>query len=253
MKKRFNILTAISACLIFSVLPGCGCGQQQEVMETVSAVEETEIESESISIEETTEEETIPEETTMEQTESTEEQSETVIETEGIEIQDMSAVMYTTANVVLRQEPSTESEKLRTVSAGEEVGVTGQTADGLWFRVKDTEKGTGYISGEYLSSEKPVIQEPSSSVNNDSVTNDQEQSQQQGTVPVDSLTEAQQKVVDQINQGQQQTGGTPVDNGGSAEADALLGGAPTGATDLPPVSGDLDISNGTDVGLHAAD
>ena len=75
----------------------------------------------------------------------------------------------------------------------------------------------------------------------------------QETVPVDSLTEAQQKVVEQINQGQQQTGGTPVDNGGSAEADALLGGAPTGATDLPPVSGDLDISNGTGVGLEAAD
>lgn len=160
MKKRFNILTAISACLIFSVLPGCGCGQQQEVMETVTTVEETEIESESVSIEETTEEESIPEETTMEQTESTEEQTETVIETEGLEIQDISAVMYTTANVVLRQEPSTESEKLRTVSAGEEVEVTGQTVDGLWFRVEDTEKGAGYISGEYLSSEKPVIQEP---------------------------------------------------------------------------------------------
>lgn len=160
MKKRFNILTAISACLISSVLPGCGCGQQQEVMETVSTVEETEIESESVSIEETTEEEPIPEETTMEQTESTEEQLETVMETEGLEIQDISAVMYTTANVVLRQEPSTESEKLRTVSAGEEVEVTGQTVDGLWFRVEDTEKGTGYISGEYLSSEKPVIQEP---------------------------------------------------------------------------------------------
>ena len=182
MKKRFNILTAISACLIFSVLPGCGCGQEQEVMETVSTLEETEIESESVCSEETTEEETLPEETTMEQTESTEEQSETVIETEGIEIQDMSAVMYTTANVVLRQEPSTESEKLRTVSAGEEVEVTGQTIDDLWFRVEDTEKGTGYISGEYLSLNKPVIQEPSSSVNNDSVTNNQEQSQQQGTV-----------------------------------------------------------------------
>ena len=160
MKMRFNILTAISVCLLFSVLPGCGCGQQQEVMENVSTVEETEIESESVSIEETTEKETIPEETTMEQTESTEEQSEMVIETEGLEIQDMSAVMYTTANVILRQEPSTESEKLRTVSVGEEVEVTGQTADGLWFRVEDTEKGTGYISGEYLSSEKPVIQEP---------------------------------------------------------------------------------------------
>lgn len=182
MKKRFNILTAISACLIFSVLPGCGCGQEQEVMETVSTLEETEIESESVSSEETTEEETLPEETTMEQTESIEEQTETVMETEGLEIQDISAVMYATANVVLRQEPSTESEKLRTVSAGEEVEVTGQTADGLWFRVEDTEKGTGYISGEYLSLNKPVIQEPSSSVNNDSVTNNQEQSQQQGTV-----------------------------------------------------------------------
>lgn len=182
MKKRFNILTAISVCLIFSTLPGCGCGQQQEVMETVSTVDGTEIESESVSIEETTEEETIPEETTMEQTESIEEQTETVMETEGLEIQDISAVMYATANVVLRQEPSTESEKLRTVSAGEEVEVTGQTADGLWFRVEDTEKGTGYISGEYLSLNKPVIQEPSSSVNNDSVTNNQEQSQQQGTV-----------------------------------------------------------------------
>lgn len=160
MKKKVLILIGIISCLIFSVLPGCGCGQQQEVMETVSTVEGTEIESESVSIEETTEEETIPEETTMEQTESTEEQSEMVIETEGIEIQDMSAVMYTTANVVLRQEPSTESEKLRTVSAGEEVEVTGQTADGLWFRVEDTEKGTGYISGEYLSLNKPVIQEP---------------------------------------------------------------------------------------------
>ena len=182
MKERFNILTAISACLLFSILPGCGCGQQQEVMETVSTVDGTEIESESVSIEETTEEETIPEETTMEQTESIEEQTETVMETEGLEIQDISAVMYATANVVLRQEPSTESEKLRTVSAGEEVEVTGQTADGLWFRVEDTEKGTGYISGEYLSLNKPVIQEPSSSVNNDSVTNNQEQSQQQGTV-----------------------------------------------------------------------
>lgn len=160
MKKKVLILIGIISCLIFSVLPGCGCGQQQEVMETVPTVEETEIESESISIEETTEEETIPEETTMEQTESIEEQTETVMETEGLDIQDMSAVMYTTANVVLRQEPSTESEKLRTVSAGEEVEVTGQTVDGLWFRVEDTEKGTGYISGEYLSSEKPVIQEP---------------------------------------------------------------------------------------------
>ena len=74
----------------------------------------------------------------------------------------------------------------------------------------------------------------------------------QETVPVDSLTEAQQKVVDQINQGQQQTGGTPVDNGGSAEADALLGGPPTAATNNRTVIGDLEIT-GDDLGIHAAD
>lgn len=73
----------------------------------------------------------------------------------------------------------------------------------------------------------------------------------QETVPVDSLTEAQQKVVEQINQGQQQTGGTPVDNGGSAEADALLGGPPTAATNNRTVIGDLEIT-GDDLGLHAA-
>ena len=70
-------------------------------------------------------------------------------------------------------------------------------------------------------------------------------------MPVDSLTEAQQKVVEQINQGQQQTGGTPVDNGGSAEADALLGGPPTAATNNRTVIGDLEIT-GDDLGLHAA-
>lgn len=74
----------------------------------------------------------------------------------------------------------------------------------------------------------------------------------QETVPVDSLTEAQQKVVDQINQGQQQTGGTPVDNGGSAEADALLGGPPTAATNNRVVeSGGFLDNPGTGGILHA--
>lgn len=77
----------------------------------------------------------------------------------------------------------------------------------------------------------------------------------QETVTVDSLTEAQQKVVDQINQSQQQTGGTPVDNGGSAEADALLGGPPTAANSswLNQPAGDLDISGSQGAGgiLHA--
>ena len=126
------------------------------------------------------------------------------------------------------------------------------------------EESTNEIEAETTVQEtKPAVQETESEVAGEAPSQTQTESQApaetvptpvpQETVPVDSLTEAQQKVVDQINQGQQQTGGTPVDNGGSAEADALLGGAPTGATDLPPVSGDLEISNGTGVGLEAAD
>ena len=87
---------------------------------------------------------------------------------------------------------------------------------------------------------EPAVQETESEVESEAPSQVQTESQApaesvptpapQETVPVDSLTEAQQKVVEQINQGQQQTGGTPVDNGGSAEADALLGGPPTAAT-----------------------
>lgn len=265
MKKRTVLLIGLLGCLMFTTIQGCGQPAEEE---TVSLVEETVSESieESTVSEETTasEEETIEEteeslveETIPIETETTTEETEVPTETETIEevsITEMDATMYATTGVNVRESYSSESNKLRTVGIGEAVHVTGQTADGSWYRIEDTEAGEGFISAQYLSTEKPVIQEPSSSVNNDSATNNQEQPLQQGTVPVDSLTEAQQKVVDQINQGQQQTGGTPVDNGGSAEADALLGGPPTAATSswLNQPAGDLDISNGKGTGiLHA--
>ena len=265
MKKRTVLLIGLLGCLMFTTIQGCGQPAEEE---TVSLVEETVSESieESTVSEETTasEEETIEEteeslveETIPIETETTTEETEVPTETETIEevsITEMDATMYATTGVNVRESYSSESNKLRTVGIGEAVHVTGQTADGSWYRIEDTEAGEGFISAQYLSTEKPVIQEPSSSVNNDSATNNQEQPLQQGTVPVDSLTEAQQKVVDQINQGQQQTGGTPVDNGGSAEADALLGGPPTAANSswLNQPAGDLNTDGAGTGQLHAA-
>lgn len=73
----------------------------------------------------------------------------------------------------------------------------------------------------------------------------------QETVPVDSLTEAQQKVVEQM-QNQQNTGQI-ANNGGSAEADALLGDTPMVGVDSAQSMGDLDISGSQGAGgiLHA--
>ena len=153
-------------------------------------------------------------------------------------------------------ETETQEESVQTIESESSEMVETETLESESTIITE-EESTNEIESE------TTVQETESEVASEAPSQVQTESQApaetvptpapQETVPVDSLTEAQQKVVEQINQGQQQTGGTPVDNGGSAEADALLGGAPTGATDLPPVSGDLDVSNGTGVGLEAAD
>lgn len=253
MKRKTLYAFGLSAVLGFSTLSGCGCGAVQTsepTQQEISTVEEESTSStETISQEETnsvTETETV--ETESETTSDVTVTEETAFP-EEIGIIEMDAIMYATTSVNERKEPSADSEKIGSLSTGEEVHVTGQTKDEQWYRIEISGIDEGFVASQYLSNDKPIIEQSESQAPAETVPTPAPQE----TVPVDSLTEAQQKVVDQINQGQQQTGGTPVDNGGSAEADALLGGAPTGATDLPPVSGDLDISGSQGAGgiLHA--
>lgn len=173
MKKRTVLLLGLLGCLMFTTIQGCGQPAEEE---TVSVVEETVSESmeESTVSEETTasEEETIEEteessveETVPIETETTTEETETEVptETETIEevaITEMDATMYATTGVNVRESYSAESNKLRTVGVGEAVHVTGQTADGSWYRIDDTGVGEGFISAQYLSTEKPVIEQP---------------------------------------------------------------------------------------------
>lgn len=217
MKKRTVLLIGLLGCLMFTTIQGCGQPAEEE---TVSVVEETVSESmeESTVSEETTasEEETIEEteessveETVPIETETTTE-TEVPTETETIEevsITEMDATMYATTGVNVRESYSAESNKLRTVGVGEAVHVTGQTADGSWYRIEDTGVGEGFISAQYLSTEKPVIVQPAPSepVVEQPVV---EQSAPAETTPSTSTGSAQapnpgaQAVYDSVNSGQ---------------------------------------------------
>lgn len=62
-------------------------------------------------------------------------------------------ILYTTASVRLREEPSTQSEIIRTVPAGTEVKV--DRTEGKWRRVSVSDD-RGWIHGDYLAEHKPA-------------------------------------------------------------------------------------------------
>ena len=249
MKKRTVLLIGLLGCLMFTTIQGCGQPAEEE---TVSVVEETVSESveESVSEEPTASEEKATEETEESsveetvpiETEATTEETETEVPTETIEevsITEMDVTMYATTGVNVRESYSAESNKLRAVGTGEAVHVTGQTADGSWYRIEDTGVGEGFISAQYLSTEKPVIEQPApvEQVVEQPVV---EQSAPAETTPSTSTGSAQapnpgaQAVYDQIQSGQ-----SSGDTNASRFANIQDGGTISGT--------------GTDVGLHAAD
>lgn len=197
------LLIGLLGCLMFTTIQGCGQPAEEE---TVSVVEETVSESmeESTVSEETTasEEETIEEieessveETVPIETETTTEETEVPTETETIEevsITEMDVTMYATTGVNVRESYSSESNKLRTVGIGEAVHVTGQTADGSWYRIEDAGVGEGFISAQYLSTEKPVIEQPAPADTTPSTSTGSAQAPNPGA----------QAVYDSVNSGQ---------------------------------------------------
>ena len=155
-------------------------------------------------------EESSVEETVPIETEATTEETETEVPTETIEevsITEMDVTMYATTGVNVRESYSAESNKLRAVGTGEAVHVTGQTADGSWYRIEDAGVGEGFISAQYLSTEKPVIEQPApvEQVVEQPVV---EQSAPAETTPSTSTGSAQapnpgaQAVYDSVNSGQ---------------------------------------------------
>lgn len=75
-------------------------------------------------------------------------------ENEGME--EIDTYLYTTADLNMRKEGTTESEVIGSIPYGTKIHVTARTADN-WYR---TERGEiGYVSGKYLSEEEPAPQQ----------------------------------------------------------------------------------------------
>ena len=160
MKKRI-ISFLLLGTMTISLFAGCGSDKETsnsdvpntEVTENVTtseSVETTELETE-ITTEETESTEFV-EETTETQQEQTEEQPSITYTYE-----DMSATMYAKQSVNVRSLPSTDGEKLGSLSYAQEVAVTGKCVETGWYRI-DFNGSVGYVSNNYLLTEKPAEQ-----------------------------------------------------------------------------------------------
>ena len=178
---------------------------------------------------------------------------------EEVSIIELDETMYATTNVAYREGASIGAEKIRTVSKGEEVHVTGVTEDEQWFRVEEGDT-VGYISAGYLDLEKPVEETSSNSSSESSSTSSTESSsstQTEQTQPSEQpaettpapTTEAPnpgaQAVYDQLNQsaGQTTDPNTPAPGATPDNVNGDMFGTPK--------DGNF-VGTGTDVGLHAA-
>ena len=160
-KRLLIILTTIT--LSTALLVGCG-NKQEEIPQATTeeiAPEQTE--------EETTPPTEIPEPTPEATTEPVEEAT-TEPETETTETvtpepteepapeytyTDMSATMYATQTVNVRNLPNTDGEKVGSLSTNQEVAITGQASTG-WYRIQYN-GSEAYVSNKYLSDEKVEV------------------------------------------------------------------------------------------------
>ena len=186
MKQK--ILTMILlASLTVSMLTGCGQPEtastaDTQTTETTAQPEEPEQAEEVVT--ETAETEVAsaeePEATTEPSTEEvTPEPTEEPEPTPEYTYTDMNATMYATQTVNVRNLPSTDGEKVGSLSANQEVQVTRQASTG-WWRIQYN-GGEAFVSDKYLSDEK--VETPATS---ETPSNGGESSGGQAQVPTNN-------------------------------------------------------------------
>ena len=161
MKQK--ILTMILlASLTVSMLAGCGQTETASTVDTQTT--ETTAQSEEPEQAEEVVTETIETEVaSVEEPEATIEPSTEEVTPEPTEepepeytYTDMNATMYATQTVNVRNLPSTDGEKVGSLSANQEVTITGQASTG-WYRI-EYNGGEAYVSDKYLSDTKVEVQ-----------------------------------------------------------------------------------------------
>ena len=113
---------------------------------------ESDITDESKGIGKAAEETEAEEEITAEEPETAEVTPEPTVESEYT-YTDMSATMYATQTVNVRTLPSTDGEKVGSLSTNQEVNVTGQCNETSWYRFEYNGQ-TAYVSNSYVSDTK---------------------------------------------------------------------------------------------------
>lgn len=194
MKRKTLYALGLFVVLGFSTLSGCGCGAVQTSESTQQ--ETSTVEEESTSVIETIEQEETPSivETEAVETASGVTATEEANSSEEIEIIEMDAVMYATTSVNERKEPSVDSEKIGSLSIGEEVHVTGKTEDGLWMRIEEGD-GEAFVASNYLSTEKPVVEEQPSASESESTSSSGGNTTQTETPAPEQTTPPEQETV----------------------------------------------------------
>lgn len=160
MKKSYLVITLILAIVL------CACGKEIESTEgnnienNSQIVTENEIELlEGNSTEKTDSEiETGTDSTVTEELGETEKES-VIPDTPKVTYTytELNKKMYVKSSVNVRDLPSTDGEKMGSLSNGQEVVVTGQCNETGWYRINYDEK-VAYVSNKYLNDTKPETQ-----------------------------------------------------------------------------------------------
>lgn len=166
MQKKILTLMTVLSLAVFTL---CGCGSkatstesteaivtnstestEQSSQEEVDTTEQEEVKEEPEQITEPTEEPTPTEtpEQTVEPTQETE-----PAETSAYTYTDLSVTMYAQQTVNVRNQPSTDGEKVGSLSTNQEVSITGQCNETGWYRI-DYNGSVAYVSNSYIAAEK---------------------------------------------------------------------------------------------------
>ena len=184
MQKKKAIFAVIGVMAVIAVIGGgVALHKDSEAVETTAEATMPIVEEDStkLMVEEPEAEEAKPqmEESVAEEGEAEEPEQDMAEVPEDAAMEEIDAYMYTTADLNMRKEGTTESEVIGSIPYGTKIHVTARTIDN-WYRTEREE--VGFVSGKYLSEEEPVKQ-----IAQDSTQ--QTQSTGQGSTPPNGISQ----------------------------------------------------------------
>jgi len=221
MKKYLKLVVFILSTML--VFTACGPADAQKNTE---GNKNSQSEMQSGHNKDTEETEKLPSNTQEQETEEDTQDSQTNNETE--------IVLYAKTNVNVRSLPSTNGEKLGTLSTNQEVLALGEAVEG-WQKIRYND-GIAYVSAQYLSKTKVQIQSSQTQMQVDEIT------AEDLTLPADFDPDGIVVVIDPGHQGKWNSGKEP-DGPGSTIMKTKVSAGTTGcATGINEYVLNLEVS-----------